>query len=554
MSTGSRSKDMDLGDILQNAHLIDSNKLTQARRDSQKSGRPLWHAMTQDEAVSADALFRALRQEVRVPVLAADQLPSVSVPPELLQAIPAKTVQRLGMMPLERSTDGRRAGLAMIDPTDDITPLWPALTAAGVSEVRRFLVHLSTLRLGLEAFYGVTWLPDAELQEAPPPAPAAPPEETLDSDGDPEAEPLFELEEDGSSLAELVAAASKSGNVPVVGASSGHVPRLNADPSPRAGTNSAAAGASSSSLPTANSGPHAGTGRGGSNAAGTGKTAVASPAAGAPVAYRVRREVSLPELPASEIVMLDEMSRPLRVPLVDEASLPAFRSVSMAGGSKEPLQETLLLFGEALVAVLDEDTQSTRPGAIARLSQSVAERLGFAPRAVSELKLVARYYGILRTRLRRMGPLPPASKDVLGFETELPLMAALRVLQTVFVDFMRLPTEADVAPMGARIVDAVATAVDLIDGGLADAALTARLQQLGTDSMITGALIQSLETDLPALSIQREPLPPLSNGSGTLVAAKPPTMPDVPWRTRSVAQLPDQGIEAYTPAGPTGST
>ncbi|HNN93969.1 MAG TPA: hypothetical protein PKI03_16945, partial [Pseudomonadota bacterium] len=248
-----------------------------------------------------------------------------------------------------------------------------------------------------------------------------------------------------------------------------------------------------------------------------------------------------------------ESSRPLRVPVIDEASVPAFRTSSLAAAEKEPLGEVLLQIGEAFVAVVDEDTHSTRPGAIARLSQSVAERLGFAPRAVSELKLIARLYGVLRARLRREGPLPPQTKDMLGFDCALPLQTALRTLQSVFVDFMRLPTEPDLIPMGTRIVHAATTAVDLIDSGLTDEALTARVQSLIADSMIAGALIGSLQTDLPALGIDREPPAVVSSpASGSpLLAPKGPHMPDVSWRTRSVAQLPDEGLTAYT--APQGS-
>jgi hypothetical protein len=545
LSNGPRSKDfLDLGDILQAAHLVEPAKLAQLRGEAQKRGRPLWHALTHDEVVTADALFRALRQEVRVPVLAADQLPAVSVPPELLKAVPAKTAQRMGMMPLERSTDGRRAGLAMVDPTDDITPLWPALSAAGVSEVRRFLVHLSTLRLGLEAFYGVAWVADSELVEAPSPAPGQPEKSEAAIEVDPE--PLTEEEEEGASLAELVAAANHSGSAlaPVKG--TGPVPKV--DPAAvaapvRATPSAAHSAAHVVSAPIKNSGPSA-----------TAGLQPAKPiAAATPLSYRVRREVSLPELPASDIIMLDEKSRPLRVPILDEASLPAFRASSAAAAEKEPLGETLLALGEAFAAVVDEDTHSTRPGAIARLSQSVAERLGFAPRAVSELKLIARLYGVLRTRLRRAGPLPAETKDMLGFDSVLPLQTALRTLQSVFVDFMLLPTEPDMVPMGTRIVLAATTTVDLIDSGLTDDALVSRVRSMIADSMIAGALIGSLQTDLPALGIDREPAPAVSSpASGSpLLAPKGPHMPDVTWRTRSVAQLPDEALSPYSP--PSGS-
>lgn len=540
MSNGSRSKDfLDLGDILQAARVVDAAKLAQLRSDALKRGRPLWHSVTHDEAATADELFRALRQEVRVPVLAADQLPAISVPPDLLQAIPAKTAQRLGMMPLERSTDGRRVGLAMVDPTDDITPLWPSLTAAGVSEVRRFLVHLSTFRLGLEAFYGATWLPDSQLVEAP-----SVPMEKSEAALEVEPESLLEFDEPGASLAELVAAASHSGGnlSPVKTGPTVAVAKADASAVPSAVRGSASS-AHAVAAP-AGKGPSAGQGSG---------PAVLQPAkpiaAATPLSYRVRREVSLPELPAADIIMLDERSRPLRVPVLDEASLPAFRAAAAAAAEKEPLHDTLLAFSEAIAAVLDEDTGSSRPGAIARLSQSIAERLGFAPRAVSELKLIARLYGVLRARLRRTGALPAESKGALGFESALPLMTALRTLQTVFVDFMHLPTEPDLVPMGTRIVQAAATAIDLIDSGLVDEDLTQRVQKEIRDSMIAGALVACLQTDLPALGIDRETSATVTSPTAglPLLAAKGPQMPDVTWRTRSVAQISDEGLSPYAP-------
>ena len=540
MSNGSRSKDfLDLGDILQAARVVDAAKLAQLRSDALKRARPLWHAVTHDEAATADELFRALRQEVRVPVLAADQLPAISVPPDLLQAIPAKTAQRLGMMPLERSTDGRRVGLAMVDPTDDITPLWPSLSAAGVSEVRRFLVHLSTFRLGLEAFYGVTWLPDSQLVEE-----ASVPVEKSEAALEVEPESLLEFDEPGASLAELVAAASHSGGnlAPVKAGPTVNVAKLDASavPAPVRGSPSSAHASPTPGAKIPSVGP------------GSGPAALqpAKPiAAATPLNYRVRREVSLPELPAADIIMLDERSRPLRVPVLDEASLPVFRAAAAAAAEKEPLHETLLAFSEAIAAVLDEDTGSGRPGAIARLSQSIAERLGFAPRAVSELKLIARLYGVLRTRLRRTGALPADSKGALGFDSDLPLMTALRTLQTVFVDFMHLPTEPDLVPMGTRIVQAATTAIDLIDSGLVDEELTQRVQKEIRDSMIAGALVACLQTDLPALGIDRENSATVASPTAglPLLAAKGPQMPDVTWRTRSVAQISDEGLSPYSP-------
>lgn len=164
MSPRSRDNDMkdanDLADIAEEAQLVSREKMDRALQLSHETGRPLWRILLREGMATDEALFKALGAELRVPVLGEDQLASVIVPPELKAAITYDLAQRLGVLPLERSTDGRRAALAMIDPTLDITPLWPALTPIGVVEVRRFLMSLSTLRLGLEQFYGKPYLPD----------------------------------------------------------------------------------------------------------------------------------------------------------------------------------------------------------------------------------------------------------------------------------------------------------------------------------------------------------------------------------------------------------
>lgn len=557
MSLGARSSDQDLGDILLAAHLIDEAALTKARRESMRISRPLWRILTRDSLVSEDALFRALRQEVRVPVLAADQLKSVVMPEELRAAMPQDVAQHLGILPLERSTDGRRAVLAMVDPTADITPIWPALSRLGVVEVRRFLVHLGTLRLGLEFFYGLPWQPEsADLSAALAQAQAV------------------EVALSRSALTQPMPPPAAAAEAEVESASVIIDPGLQEEfVEMEAPTDPGSAGRpSATSLGRRRSVPPA------------------SPAhAAQPPPPRVapsplgRRDLSLlPELPASEVLLVDE--QPIEL---DPSALTP---------EKEPVQEALIKAGEGLAAMLEAELGTRRPEALSRLAQGVAERLGFAPRAVRELMLVTRLYGLLRFALLRRGPLPPPCQDVLGFEAEHPLMTALRELQSVLVDFIRLPTEPDLVPMGARIVLAVIEALALLekqapaqqgrDETLEAAPSEAFLTELRArvaDTALSGALSQVIELDLPALGIEpgRLEVPPPAEASykvadkaapASLLPAEPPappsaeppappsappgilllsplpvSMPGVAWQTGPDASITDEGLLPYTP-------
>lgn len=525
MSLGARSNDQDLGDILLAAHLIDEAALTKARRESMRISRPLWRILTRDSVVSEDALFRALRQEVRVPVLAADQLKSVVMPEELREAMPHDVAQHLGILPLERSTDGRRAVLAMVDPTADITQIWPALSKLGVVEVRRFLVHLGTLRLGLEFFYGLPWQPEsAELTAALAQAQAV--EAALSRSALTQPMPAAEAEVESASV--IIDPGLQDEFVEM---------EAPTDPGSARRPSAASLGGRRSVPP-----------------ASPVRAAQPPPPVVAP-APPERRDLSLlPELSASDILVVDE--QPIEL---DPSALTP---------EKEPVQEALIKAGEGLAATLEAELGTRRPEALSRLSQGVAERLGFAPRAVRELMLVTRLYGLLRFALLRRGPLPPPCQDVLGFEVAHPLMTALRELQSVLVDFIRLPTEPDLVPMGARIVLAVIEALALLekrslaqegrdetlDAAPSEAFLT-ELRARVADTALSGALSQVIEMDLPALGIEpgqldtppaAPPAPP-APACMLLLSPLPLAMPEVAWQTEPDASITDEGLLPYTP-------
>lgn len=709
MSTGPRNKDRDreLSEIIQEAQLVRADVLQRAQRNAKQLQEPLWRLLLREGLLSDDQLFRALKQYVRVPVLAEEHLENVVVPPELREAVAPRLAQQLGILPLERSTDGRRAALAMIDPTLDLSPLWPALHKLGVAEVRRFLLNLATLRRGMQMFYGKSWQADATdaaldgptpppsrsaitqpiprpVEEGPsvmvdpqlqaeiaqlsgsmlvpevssevvipvePPA-ADPPGQTSRSglplslqttmpgmlslarseaatpqraakvpSGPSQHTPLHRVASEPSTagvpvptpttplapmpaiaieidLPELrpAAPAAVSQATPLRELSGPRPPASRTSQNPLPASNAAAEGARA--LPgSSRSGPgYLLSPAGAAPSAFSGPSAISSPSAQsgpgtpprtpgsapgrrpitAPPLLGGRRPLSgpttargltgqssqpsaqspLPELTAADLVLDDDRSgltlnrSALRVPTAPSES---GREVA-----QDTAHDALLTTCEALVAILERQLQTAGPTALARLCQGVGDRLGFAPRAVRELMLVARLRGVLRAELLARGPLPPVVPTLLGYQTDSPLIGAAHELQKVLVDFMRLPQDED-EPLGARIIATAALALDLYHRGLTDEALLKELRAQAGDTDVVFHVHKALELDPPPLS---EPLPPApapsaveqaSAASGTAApaaASVPPTSAPAASASNSASPASASALAAVPPVLP----
>lgn len=285
----------------------------------------------------------------------------------------------------------------------------------------------------------------------------------------------------------------------------------------------------------------------------------------------------LPELTTADLVLDDDRSgltlnrSGLRVPTAP--SEPSLEVVNDA------THEALISTCEALVTTVERQLQSTAPTTLARLCQGVGDRLGFAPRAVRELMLVARLRGVVRAELQARGPLPPAQPTLLGYQTDSPLVDAARELQKVLVDFMRLPQDEN-EPLGARIIATAALALELYHSGLTDDELLARLRAQAGDTDVVFHVHKALVLDPPppgpAAEVVKdapaaapapsgtpaapaaEPASPASPTVGARAPAEPrsprsplwplpPRMPEVGWSTVWVAKLTDADLLPYQP-------
>lgn len=702
--TRSRDNDVkdanDLADIAEEAQLVPREKMDRALQLSHETGRPLWRILLREGMATDEALFKALGAELRVPVLGEDQLASVIVPDELKTAVTYELAQRLGVLPLERSTDGRRAALAMIDPTLDITPLWPALTPIGVVEVRRFLMSLSTLRLGLEQFYGKPYQPDRaeafprseeaarqaagsvvldpqmqaeiakysgehpeagarilqstlpielrttmplglsalprELGEEPtssqlsadktdphrarlptppsmpsarsgPPAPSsisAPPSgRSLPPSGQPSGKslqpppmpaqmgglprpkslpprpppsrrtPLPELPSAELVLDEVAGASratrdTAAPQAPVMGGTaSGPVPA--AQPrsvtGPQAAVPSVPIAVTQSNVtqprsvtgpqPVVSSVPIAVT-----------QTDVTQPRSvtapqpvvpTAPIAVTQSNVTQPRSVTAPHPVVSSPGSGPVSIARPRSATgpqpvVPSSSSLAPSGGAgEERVHDALLLACEALVSQHEAQLRSTWPTELAHLGQAVAAGLKMRPRAVRELMLVARLFGLQRVLLSQRGALPPELSTLVGFLGTVPFSAPLRELQSSLVDFMRVPAES-AAPLGARIVRAAARALSLWAEGVSEESLVERLRQTGVDRDVAEAVYRAIEQEPPDREDLRLPPAPLSISPASSPPAPVSTSaPDAP---RPAAPSPASVAPSASPPAPVSTS
>ncbi len=114
MSTAPRHKE--LADILQDEAVVAADALLAAQREQKQTGRPLWRLLLRRGLCNEEQLFRSLKQQVRVPVLAEDQLSSVVVPPELRTALPHARVHLFEQLGHNAYWEDPAAVAAVINP------------------------------------------------------------------------------------------------------------------------------------------------------------------------------------------------------------------------------------------------------------------------------------------------------------------------------------------------------------------------------------------------------------------------------------------------------
>jgi hypothetical protein len=168
----------DLGSILVDEDVLDAKDLERvARGPHNKDGarRPLWSLLVENELATADQIFRALSGRFGVPVVSDERMADVTPPDSLKRAISRPEALAAGLFPLDLTSDGQRATVAMVDPSDDQT-LAEFLTRAQVPEGRALLARKEAIVRAVERVYGettalVTPLPPQQRKKSAPSAP-----------------------------------------------------------------------------------------------------------------------------------------------------------------------------------------------------------------------------------------------------------------------------------------------------------------------------------------------------------------------------------------------
>src|SRR5690349_7316347 len=101
----------DLGSILVDEDVLDAKALERvvAGTGGHSARRPLWAALIDSEAATAEQIFRAMAARFGVPVVSDERLAELQVPEVLKRALTRAEALAAGLLPVDLSADGQRA-------------------------------------------------------------------------------------------------------------------------------------------------------------------------------------------------------------------------------------------------------------------------------------------------------------------------------------------------------------------------------------------------------------------------------------------------------------
>lgn len=485
----------DLGAALLEEHAVRADALERARREHERSGRPLWAVLLDAGLLSEEGLFLILRRRSGAQVVGEDRISSTRVPAALRPAIPSELAGEMGVLPLtiERIAEGKRVSLAMVDPLAELPRLRAALARLGVVEVHRFLLHRALLRRYLVPAYldppadvplsdqptGIITLPehrprgDERTERLPGrerPLLSPPVQTTISRNAI--TQPLNQVALGSPSVQvdpQLVAEIEELARAPEPHRSSAHA--ASSPPPPH---------------PPQRSGAH------------PAPTMIAATATGT----NDHRRADAPTQ-VSRILRPDAPTEPARSTSLRPSALsptvpnptPALPPATLA----PILIQAVRSLADELEARLPQGPPSPRAATLARVAERAAAALGLKEHA--EIGLLALLYGIERRLLAEGSARPEPLPDALGWTYILPggLGLCLRDLQAALYGD---PPDGDLDGDGDRdrpprpayaVVRCAVAALDLSFAGVPDAALPARLAEAeASPREILDAVLQAM--------------------------------------------------------------
>lgn len=497
----------DLVAFLLQEHAIRADLAERVRREHERSGRPQWLLLKESGQCSEDLLFRTLRRWGGVPGVAQERLSGLRIPQELQRVLPRELASALGVLPLMRTSGGKRLDLAMVDPLSEPSALRGVLVRIGVQEIQRFLIHPAVLS---------RYLPDAYSDTAPTrlpghrPGPGGLPlsDRPTDMVALPERRIQIapRLAQRGDEQTELLPGQRAPARVParVPPARSAAItqpipqvppapPAPSAEPRPASVQIDPALMAEIERLDQ--------------------EPASEAPPLSQEITHVTRRPtaqepfasartpilpVGPPPAPVSHSAVTP--TDPRRAPVEDtpeETTPPEHRPPAPPPPAPAPpapfsaaqyLPQVLLLSVEALVRELEKrllPAGEPGPTALSQLSRRAARQAGLFQHGAEEIGFLGLLYGAQRLCLRAQGPLPPALEGELGWAGSGGLFTCLHNLQSVLRRMEPTPPEpgADperaVLPLGRRVVLAADAALLALRDGARVHELLALLGERG---------------------------------------------------------------------------
>jgi response regulator RpfG family c-di-GMP phosphodiesterase len=141
-----------LGERLVQAGLVTTSAVSQALELQKRAGGRLGDCLVELRLISEQALLRFLAAELNTRYVSAEKLAKVRVEPDVLDRVPVRMAEKVGLLPIAYDAQKRILSVVMAEPQNTET-LEELKVVARADQIVHFIALLSSVTAGIKKFY-----------------------------------------------------------------------------------------------------------------------------------------------------------------------------------------------------------------------------------------------------------------------------------------------------------------------------------------------------------------------------------------------------------------
>lgn len=141
-----------LGERLVQAGLVTPSAVSQALELQKRAGGRLGDCLVELKLITEQALLRFLAAELNTRYVSAEKLAKVKVEPDVLDRVPVRMAEKVGLLPIAYDVEKRVLSVVMAEPQNTET-LEELKVVARADQIVNFIALLSSVTAGIKKFY-----------------------------------------------------------------------------------------------------------------------------------------------------------------------------------------------------------------------------------------------------------------------------------------------------------------------------------------------------------------------------------------------------------------